>query len=207
MKSKAPILVILVSLALICCSVSASAAPPTPDGFDGIPWGANREQIIKTMDERGFTTKGTIRWEGMPPSTLLFRGAFDGVSCQLEFVSMNNALYAGSATQLGLFSPPGHLEEIYRRMVSQLSKKYGPPQSDKKDEYKNDEGEILERGWGATWEIIDKESSDKYAIDVSLIMPGSAYYSNAPNPDKPEPSVTVSYSAVSLLERLKTKEF
>jgi ankyrin repeat protein len=40
--------------------VASPSAAKAPDGFIGIRWGANREQIIKAMHERGFTTKGTI---------------------------------------------------------------------------------------------------------------------------------------------------
>ncbi|MDR3566071.1 MAG: hypothetical protein P4N59_32175 [Negativicutes bacterium] len=207
MNSKVSIMVIIFSLVLMSFAVSASASAVVPDGFVGIPWGANREQVIKTMNERGFTTQGTTSWGGMAPSTLVFRGAFDGVPCQLQFDLLNNALYAGHATQLGLFSPPGHLEGLYKRMVSQIGTKYGPPQSDKMNEYKEDNGKIYGRGWMASWELIDNDSLDKFGIWVDLDIPGAMYYSNAPDPNKPEPSVTITYTAISLQDRLKKKEF
>lgn len=203
MKSKVSILVILSSLLLMCFAVSVCAASVVPDGFVGIQWGANREQIIKTMNERGYSTQGTTAWGGMDPSTLVFRGAFDGIPCQLAFYSRNNALYNGGASQLGLFTPPGHLEGLYKRMVSQLSTKYGPPQSNTLNDWNNGK----ERSWRATWELIDSDSSDKYGIMVYLDIPGAMYYSNAPNPSKPEPSVTISYYAVSLGEKLQKKEY
>jgi len=57
MKSKASILIILFSITLMCFSVSVSAALEIPNGFLGIPWGANREQIIKSINGRGYTTQ------------------------------------------------------------------------------------------------------------------------------------------------------
>ena len=207
MKMKISIMFCLFFLVLSIFSVSVYATPVVPDGFVGILWGANREQIIKTMSDRGFTEQGTTTWAGRAPSTLVFRGVFDGVPCQLVFGLRNNALDNGGASELGLFTSPGQLEGLYKRMVSRVSEKYGPPQFDKKDEYKDDNGKIFEREWRAKWELIDNESSDKYVIQISLEIPGAIYYSNAPNPNKPEPSVTLSYIAVSLGERLQKKEY
>ena len=203
MKGKVSILVILFSLLLMCFVASVNAASVVPDGLVGIPWGANRDQIIKSMNERGYTTHGTIIWGGMAPSTLVFKGAFDGVPCQLEFDLKNNAFYIGRATLLGLFTSPVYLEGLYKRMVSQFSTKYGSPQYDKLNEWNNGK----ERSWRAIWELVDSESSDKYGIMVYVDIPGASYYSNAPNPNKPEPSVTISYHAVSLGEKLQKKEY
>jgi len=204
MKSKSSTLVILFSLFFLLLSsvaVSVCAASVVPEGFVGIPWGANRDQIIKTMNERGYTTEGTIFSRETLPSTLLFKGAFGGQKCQLEFYLSNNTFYIASASHMGMFDQERYNEQIYKQMVQQISLKYGLPQSDKITEYNDNTGKIHRSGV-ASWDIIDSESADKYVIRIDLIPTDVVWLG-----DKSFGFVNVTYTAVSLGERLNKKEF
>jgi hypothetical protein len=194
------------AIATVCLLLAAGLAPayaaPVPEGFAGVPWGATRQQVFDVMKERGFTTQGTIASAGLPPGSLVFRGTFDGVPCQLEFYLQNNALYAGQATHMGLFTGHVNLQGIYKQVVGQLGGKYGPPEYDARNEYGKGE-----RSWRAGWNLADDATGDKFAIGVVLDIPGATYYSNAPNPNKPEPSVTIAYTAVSLKAKLQKRDY
>jgi hypothetical protein len=205
MKSKVSILVILLSLLLMCfVAASVYAASVVPDGFVGIPWGANRDQIIKAMDERGYTTQGTIPDAQKFPSTLLYRGAFGGQNCQLEFYLLNNVFHTGRATYLGMFAVEPAKESIYKQMVSQISVKYGLPQSDKITDVKGNSGKTFRYGY-AQWDFVDSESSEKYMISVDLLPTGFNMFSQYNN--QSFGYVTVTYAAVSIGERLQKKEY
>jgi len=100
----------------MCCAVAVcTAATVVPDGFIGIPWGSNREQIVKAMNDRGYTAEETIPAQGTPPATLLYRGAISGQSCQLEFYLLNNTFHRGRATYLGVFDVEPMKEAIYKQ--------------------------------------------------------------------------------------------
>lgn len=199
--AKKIVIVFLSSVFMAGLFVGASHAA-VPDGFLGVPWGASRDQIIKTMNERGFTTQGAIGSADRPPSTLVFRGAFADQACQLEFYLMSNALYKGRASHLGLLQPPGAQLALYRQMVKQIGVKYGPPQSDNVQEDKTNTGEIWRAG-KAEWNFTDGEAAEKYKIGIDLIPP-VMYFSNY---NKSLGYVFITYTAVSLEERLKMKEY
>ncbi len=187
---------------LLAVFLAPALAAPGPEGFAGVPWGATRQQVVNAMNERGFSTQGTITRGGLPPGTLLYRGTFDGEPCQLEFYLQNNALCFGQVAHLGLFTGQVNLERLYKRVVGQLGEKYGPPEYDSR---RNDG--TNERFWRAGWTLTDGATGDKFDILVLLDIPGYSYYSNAPNPNKPEPSITVMYTAVSLKERLQKRDY
>jgi len=88
-------------------------------------------------------------------------------------------------------------------MVSQISVKYGPPQSDKIDANQGNDGKIYRFG-KATWEFRDTDSSEKYGITVDLLPTGFNYFSKY---GKSFGYVTIEYAAVSLEERLRLKEY
>lgn len=204
MKSKICILVILFSLILICFAASVSATSVVPDGFVGIPWGANKDQISKIMNDRGYTTQGTIPDSRDLPSTLLYRGAFGGQNGQLEFRLLNNVFHMGRATYLGMFAAEPAKESIYMQIVNQIGAKYGAPQSDKITDVKGNSGKTYRYG-DAQWDFIDSESFEKYMISVDLLPTGFNMFSQYNN--QSFGYVTVTYTAVSLGERLQKKEY
>ena len=87
--------VIVFTLLAVSVVMFSGIAPAgeVPDGFIGIPWGASRDQIIKTMNERGYR-----QLTGTGPGQLAFRGAFAGTSCELVFSLTASSFTSGSAT-------------------------------------------------------------------------------------------------------------
>ncbi len=172
-------------------------AGEVPDGFAGIPWGANTNQITKAMRERGYK-----EFTGEPkPGELKFDGDFAGVPCLLLFDLTANSFYSGSADYCAKSPyrqfPQSHFETV----VNKLNAKYGPPQNRKSFVNENGGGaELLEK---AQWTFVDSDTSDNYSIDVLLFrssffdgMHGSIQY-----------FVSITYQADSLKKNLEMKEF
>lgn len=187
-------------LALLTVSVvmfsGIAQAGAVPDGFAGIPWGASKDQIIKTMNERGYR-----QYTGTAPGQLEFKGAFAGAHCDLIFLLIANSFYWGSANSCDRFPYPMPPQETYRRMVEMLSEKFGPPQRRRESitGKTNDGREYPD--WSATWNLVDSRTSDKYSITVYFHVTwfvdttGDQYV------------VDINYSADSLEKRLKMKEY
>ena len=201
-QAKRIIIGFLVAIFLNGFFAGISCGAPYPEGFVGIPWGASRDQVVKVMNERGFTTEGTVSSQDQPASTLLYRGAFDGQPCQLEFYFSSNAMFKGRASHLGLLQPAGAQLALYRQLVNLVSAKYGLPQADKIQEDKTNTGEIWRFG-KAEWLFTVGEAPDKYRIEADLIPP-VMYFSKY---NKSLGYIFITYTAVSLEERLKFKEY
>jgi hypothetical protein len=115
----------------------------------------------------------------------------------------NNTFYGGVATDMGMFDPQPVQERIFKEMVSRIGKKYGPPQSDKIDNLRENDGTIV-RGGEATWAFDDHASSEKCEITVLLQPDGFVYFSHW---DRTFGFVRVIYTDVSLEERLRKQDF
>lgn len=177
----------------------AEPVAAVPDGFLGIPWGASRDLIVKTMNERGYRQlTGGSRIEGEDPGILYFKGAFAGAPCQLSFSLLANSFYAERAI-CSLSAWPGVPQGTFRTISEMLSSKYGPPQGRNSDKMKLNDGRELPRE-SVFWDLVDSRTSDKYTIQVEFRVAWIAGVTGD------QWSVNVSYSADSLYERLKKVE-
>lgn len=131
-----------------------------PDGFAGIPWGASKAQIIKTMNERGYH-----QITGAKPDQLHFKGEFAGVPCQLNFDMIVDSFHTGEASGCARSPHPDEPQRIFTRFVDMLSKEYGPPHKRRSEPGRDISGKVIP--WVcAEWDFVDKISSDKYSIYV-----------------------------------------
>ena len=146
---------VLLSVSVIMFSGIARAGAVS-DGFAGVPWGANKDQVINIMGKRGYRQLGT-----KPLGDLVFSGEFAGVPCELSFRLIDDSFYEGYAWF-------GHTEKsqaTFNRIVDMLSERYGPPQDrGSKTERTNDGKE--HPSVFAKWEFVNDRSSDKYSIYV-----------------------------------------
>jgi hypothetical protein len=199
-------------LALLVASVvmfsGIARAGAVPDGFMGIPWGASKDQIIKTMSERGYR-----QLTSEESNQLHFKGDFAGVPClHLYFSLRANSFYSGSAWGCAWSTYHRGTQAIFERMVNTLSEKYGPPQ--KRESGKIDGKDVpmgraecmgsgYPTGW-ARWDFVDSRS-DKYSIEIAL--DASSYYDMTEKVTPCRVDIYIIYEADSLEERLKKKEY
>ena len=188
---KVKLFYLIAVLALLSVSVVTFSgivqAGTVPDGFMGVPWGANKAQVIKTMSEQGYQQLTCVQ-AGI--DDLCFQGVFAEASCVLEFSFTGNSFYEGRARHCNRSESPDWPQLTFKNIVDMLSEKYGPPTK---------RGSEMEPGGyprsSAVWHLVDNRSSDKYLIVVKCELRGfitGAQY-----------VVDVFYGASSLEERLK----
>ncbi len=192
------LIIVLVLLAVSdVMSSGIACADEVPDGFVGIPWGANRNQITNAMRERGYNE---LISDPPTPDTLEFEGAFAGYPCMLMFKLTANSFYWGIASSCAKSPYRDFPQRYFERVVNTLSKKYGPPAERyivEKDRSNITAAISLET---AKWALIDNRTLDKYSIDVNI---GRSWFSSGTL----KYSVGISYQADSLMKRLEMKEF
>lgn len=191
MKAFYLVLVFALYVASVIIFPGIAKAGAVPDGFIGVPWGASRDQIVKTMNERGYQRLTAA------PGKLEFKGDFAGTPCQLTFHLLANFFIRGQAGYCEWSDHSIGPQSTYRRIVKELSKKYGPPTDLSTVEVKPNVGAGFPSE-NALWELVDSRTSDKYRIQVSVditFLNGAKY------------AVYIMYSARSLEERLKKKEY
>jgi len=128
MKNKVSLLVILFSLVFMCFTLSAYAAPEL-NGFMGIPWGANVEQVRQGMVQNGFSLHTEEKW-GVLTQEVFENGVYAGyrvyaASAFLKF----NTMYAVTLTIKG--EEGSGIDAIYNHLKTLLQEKYGPPDGEK----------------------------------------------------------------------------
>ena len=166
-----------------------------PDGFLGVPWGANTEQVVKAMKERGYR-----QLKAADSGQLVFKGAFAGEPCQLTFRLLANSFYSASANYCARSGHSAAPQQAFMRIVQDLSDKYGPPTNRRSDMMKTNDGKEHPQE-GAWWELVDGKTSDKYGITVDF---GVTWFADDTGDQY---VVNVYYRADSLGERLKKKEY
>ena len=192
MKSKVSILVIVFSLILMCFNVSAYATP-SPEGFVGVTWGASRAQIKQIMSERGW-----IRCTNAPLTEEVFKGAFDGRTCDLHFVMVGDSFVEGYANPLARL-PIRNIwatRSAYESTVKHLTEKYGSLQKPGVPDCHD-----FTEGTAIIWEFGDGVTVDKYAIRTIINNDGT-WFADA---DGKQTYFDVVYEAISLRERLKNQ--
>lgn len=161
------VVITLLAVSIVIFSDIARAGE-VPDGFMEIPWGAGTEQIIKAMNERGYR-----QLKGAPLGQLAFRGAFAGTPCELDFSLIANSFYRGEARVCAESPYPQGPQSAFRRIVDELSKKYGPPQRRDSITRKGNDGKVRPEEH-ARWDLVDSRTSDKYTIKVDFFVLGLA---------------------------------
>jgi len=199
-KLKVPYLVVVFALFVVSVVMFSGIAQAgaVPDGFAGVPWGASKDQIIKTMNEQGY--RQITCEEG---DSLCFRGSFLSVTCiKLIFSLHSNSFCSGFAVGCARSEYHRPTQRTFEEMVNILSEKYGPPQSRQsgKTENPNCAGCPTEL---AGWDFVDSRS-DKYRISIRL-EPSSFYYTNEEK--KRRVDILIWYEAESLRKRLEKKEY
>ena len=203
---KMKVLYMVTVLALLAISVvlfsGIARAGAVPEGFAGVPWGASRDRVIKTMSEQGY-----LQLTSEKPGNLKFRGNFANCPCILSFSLIANSFYKGGAENCAKGPYRQAAQEYLERIVNMLSEKYGPLEDRNYSLNPSAEYEKrLEAGGPALfyayarWHLVDSRTSDKYSIDVFLyrgwFADGTLNY-----------VVGVSYQADSLEKRLEKKEY
>jgi hypothetical protein len=118
---KMKVFYLVVVFALLVVSVimfsGIARAGEVPDGFMGIPWGASRDQIIKTMSEQGYQ-QSTY---DVKPNRLDFKGDFAGVPClHLYFYLSANSFYEGSASGCARSHAHWFTQKCYEQIFNKL---------------------------------------------------------------------------------------
>ncbi|MBA4389931.1 MAG: hypothetical protein C0399_03235 [Syntrophus sp. (in: bacteria)] len=188
------IVFVLLVLSVVMFSGIAQAGA-VPDGFIGVPWGASTEQIVKTMNERGYR-----QLTGATPGNLVFKGAFAQTPCELHFSLLANSFYSASANHCARSDYPLAPQSTYRQVVDELSKKYGPPTDRRSDKLKTNDGKEHPQE-GAWWDLVDSRTFEKYSIRVDF---GVTWFADNTGDQY---VVTIHYWADSLGEKLKKKEY
>lgn len=192
MKHFSAIIMFLIIYVLLGTSVSS--ATPIPEGFVGVPWGSSQAQITQIMSERNW-----IKLTTSNPNEEVFKGFFDGKSCELHFVMLSNSFVEGYAFPIARF-PVKNINVVkqeYESTVKHLTEKYGQPQQTGiVDIYK------ITYGPTTIWEFVDSVTSAKYTIRV-IQMRDSIWFRDA---DGEQLYFIAVYEAVSLRERLKNKD-
>jgi hypothetical protein len=166
-----------------------------PDGFLGVPWGATTEQVQKAMKDRGYR-----QLKAGSPAELIFRGAFAGRECNLQFSFLANSFYNATADACARSGHPAAAQVAFRQIVDDMTSKYGPPTKRGSDKVKTNDGKE-HPAEGATWDLVDSKTSDKYKIQVGY---GVTWFADDTGDQY---VVTVYYQAPSLQERLKKAEY
>lgn len=187
------VLVLLFALGLTC--PRNLQAGVVPEGFLGVAWGANTEQVVKAMKERGFR-----QLTGANPGRPTFKGSFAGSPCQLSFSLMANSFYNASANFCARSDTPASPQFAFRRIVDDLSSKYGPPTERGSDKLKTNDGKEHPQEY-AKWNFVDGKTSEKYSITVDF---GVTWFADDTGDQY---VVNVTYWASSLGERLKKSEY
>ena len=180
-----------------------------PDGFMGIPWGASKDQIIKTMRERGLRQVTSEESNSLE----FINGDFAGVPCyMLSFSLTANAFHRGSAEGCQRSPHHGVTQTTFISLVNTLSEKYGTPQhreSGKMDGEDHHMHFVECKGSGyptgrADWDFVDSRS-DQY--EISIVLDVSVLHDMTEKPMPCRVDIFIWYRAESLGKRLEKKDY
>jgi hypothetical protein len=188
------LLLVLLFAPVLTCARNLQAGV-VPEGFLGVPWGATTEQVQKAMKDRGYR-----QLKAGSPAVLIFKGAFAGYECNLQFSFLANSFYSASAGACARSGHTASAQFAFKQIVDDLSGKYGPPTKRGSGKLKTNDGKE-HPDEGASWDLVDGKTSDKYFISVSF---GVTWFADDTGDQY---VVTVSYQAPSLQERLKKAEY
>lgn len=193
MKQKVAAFVVLFSLALCFSPLqTASQAAPTVDGFMGVPWGANHEQVQRAMEERGFTLLEQ-RADGIVDK---YRGTFTGRPAELTFQYENNVFFEGEAAFLDVKGAESDVVRLhYMEMKELLTAKYGSPAK----EYSAENGRNIACAWDLPTTVTPSGRVTIY-MWYGKAMYGTGYLGSGLYMDS---GFTVRYSIGSTWARLK----
>jgi hypothetical protein len=115
---------IIIFCLLMSFSKASYAAPPTVDGFVGVPWGASRQQVASVMVEKGYALLQQ-REDGVLDR---YQGTFADYPAELVFLYTKNVFYYGSAELLPARDKGMDVAmKYYYEMAQLLTAKYGEP--------------------------------------------------------------------------------
>ena len=162
MKNKVSLLVILFSLVFMCFTLSAYAAPEL-NGFMGIPWGANVEQVRQGMVQNGFSLHTEEKW-GVLTQEVFENGVYAGYRVYAASVFLKfNTMYAVNLTIKG--EEGGGIDAIYSHLKTLLQEKYGMPEGEKQS-WANNRPSTGVKVTSTTW-LIPNEGKQPYEISLS----------------------------------------
>lgn len=189
--------------------IASTSMAATADGMSGVPWGVNRKQVAKAMQERGFSLAGNKFVTAL--STTAYVGEFaDQSPATLKFIFKGNSFHTGVAIMCitGLNTGHSSVQACGQKMESLIREKYGEPR--RRLEAKGSDyyltmsdpppGVLNSALMNADvslvfWESISNNSTGTDNITVTLCI------------SQPDPQnggfVEVSYINNSLLQRLK----
>lgn len=182
----------VIILGLLLVLQTAGQAAPAVDGFMGVPWGANHEQVQKAMEARGFTLLEQ-RSDGIIDK---YRGTFTGKPAELSFQFENNVFFEGEAAFLDVKGAQETVVRLsYLEMKQLLTAKYGSTA----EEYTNADGESNACAWHLPTTVTPSGRVTIYMWHGKAIY-GTGYYGNGLYEDS---GYTVRYSIGSTWARLK----
>lgn len=167
MTRKLAILVVLLTAIITGLPSPAEAAAP-PDGFMGIAWGANQQQVKKAMSERGFVFLSEDK------KVIKFKGEFAGNTAELKFLMTNGAFFEGWADYMGraVFVPG--VQDKFREVVKLITEKYGPPTKSGARTYPGIKGSYEDYAW----EFAGPEGAGPTRIVCAMVPPGPYWNEN-----------------------------
>jgi hypothetical protein len=152
MKRKVFFLALLFSL-LVVFTASAYAAPAL-NGFIGIPWGANGEQVRQGMAQNGFSFHNDNKW-GILTQQTFENGSYAGYMSYLGSAFLKyDTMYKGGVSIKA--TDGGGLDFLYSRLKNLLQDKYGALESETQ-EWANNNPNTGVKFTSTTWLIPNGE--------------------------------------------------
>lgn len=119
--------ILLLSLLMVTPAVGHTA-PLTLDGFMGIPWGANAEQVKQGMAQNGFSLHNSEKW-GILKQDVFENGSYAGYQVWAASAFLKyDTLYSTTLTIKG--ETGGGIDTIYSHLKTLLTEKYGNPEGE-----------------------------------------------------------------------------
>ncbi len=154
-------------------------AAPQVNGFADVPWGANVDQLIAVMEQRGATLKK------QDPDRAEYLGTFANQPARLIFYFNKNIFYQGEAE---LLNATGKEEPVIKKYFGEFSNmvaaKYGNA------EYGGSVGEF--QIYANRWRNLPTAAQPAAQAGISVV--GIVDVRKKPDPNKAENKVIVSYS-------------
>ena len=98
------------------------------EGFMGIPWGANAEQVRQGMTQNGFSLHNEEKW-GVLTQAVFENGSYAGYMVYATSTFLKyNTMYAANLTIKG--EAGGGIDSIYDHLKTLLQGKYGIPEGE-----------------------------------------------------------------------------
>jgi len=129
---------IMVLCLLLVTQMTGYATPPAVEGFMGVPWGANRQQVEAVMVRHGYakiprpdfcSDPTYARNSVCSPDLAIYDGSYADERAELQYLFLNNAFYAGQAEMAAINGPKltAYQAAIFPKIKELLIAKYGQP--------------------------------------------------------------------------------